>query len=513
MSGLRLATAAASLALLLTALPMAAEASPELRVEGRHFVDASGRVVILRGVNVAGNAKVPPFRPAEDPAIFDPLKAWGMNVARLLFTWEAYEPAPGAYDEGYLDYYAAAARAAWDRGLYVIVDFHQDAFSRFTIGGCGDGFPAWALPPSISPAQPDNGPACEDWGLRMIKDSDMHAAWASFYADETGARTRYLAMLKSVAARLEGEPGVIGYDIMNEPWGDEVMDLAPFHNDATAAIREASPSAIIFVSPRALTSSGEPTKLPPPAFSNAAYAPHFYDATVLLFKTWSGTQPTEAFANMTGTAEAWGVPLFLGEFGAPAETVNGDLYMNAMYRRLDEGLASGAQWVYTPGWTPEAKDGWNAEDLSIVDDLGRTRPNFRPRPYPRRISGAPVSLLVTSEQTIRENRLEIEWDHDPKTGETEIFMPSGAFFGIAGAATIEASGDGLECSVAPTGSIVQCASAVAGKKRVVLRAPSPTPAEPGGCAATRSTNGDRAISVGALALFIVMIAASRRARR
>ena len=89
-----------------------AHASAALKAVGDHFEDATGGVVILRGVNVAGNSKVPPFRPAADPAIFAPLQTWGMNVVRLIFTWEAYEPSAGVYDETYLDYYAAAATAA-----------------------------------------------------------------------------------------------------------------------------------------------------------------------------------------------------------------------------------------------------------------------------------------------------------------------------------------------------------------------------------------------------------------
>src|SRR4051795_5400850 len=98
-----------------------------LHADGGFFRDATGGAVILRGVNVAGNAKVPPFRGITDEAQLDPLPGWGVNVLRLLFIWEAYEPSSGTYDEAYLADYLRVVRAAGARGLYVIVDFHQDA--------------------------------------------------------------------------------------------------------------------------------------------------------------------------------------------------------------------------------------------------------------------------------------------------------------------------------------------------------------------------------------------------
>jgi len=479
--------------------PLAQAASP-LHVDGPHLKDAAGRVVVLRGVNVAGNAKVPPFMPAADPAIFEPLEAWGMNVVRLLFTWEAYEPSPGVYDEAYLDYYAGAARAAWERGLYVIVDFHQDAFSRSALGGCGDGFPAWALPPGVTPVMPDNGPDCADWGVKMLSDADQKLAWQSFYADEVGARARYLAMLESVSARLEEEPGVIGYDMMNEPQGDEVAEIGPLYEDAAVALRKMSPSAVLFVSPQARTSAGTQTALVKPSFGNFVYSPHFYDASVILFDSWSGVEPDAPFEDMTGKAAEWGAPLLLGELGAPAETVEGSAYVSALYDRLDEGFASGTQWVYTPGWTEEAKDGWNGEDFSVVDGEGNTRPNFVARPYPRKIAGAPKQFRATVGPGA-DRRIELEWEHEPETGATELFVPVEALF-AGGAVLVEASGDGLTCSL--EGDLVTCSSAEPGPKSLVIRKKEVVAPESGSCGLT---------GIEMLVLWPLAMVARRRARR
>jgi endoglycosylceramidase len=211
---------------------------------------------------------------------------------------------------------------------------------------------------------------------------------------------------------------------------------------------------------------------------------------------------------MVGTAEAWGVPLFLGELGAPAEAENAGAYMNMLYRRLDEGFLSGAQWVYTPGWTPEAKDGWNMEDLSVVDDVGRGRPNFRVRPFPRRIAGTPSSLVVTAEADLLANFIELTWDHNPAMGETEIFLDAGGFFGGAGE-VIETSGAELLCSKKE--DLLLCASPVAGEKRVRVRAARPEQAAADGGCGFVAVNGLGGWS----ALFVAPLVwvARRRARR
>ncbi len=141
-------------------------ASSQLFIRGRHFVDETGRVVILKGINLAG-VSVPfkpngathikenwppidlnnvswvgrPFPLEECEEHFKRLSAWGFNCIRMLASWEAVEHAgPYQYDEEYLDYFTELVKRAGDFGFYVFVNFHQDVWSRAT---GGDGHPLW----------------------------------------------------------------------------------------------------------------------------------------------------------------------------------------------------------------------------------------------------------------------------------------------------------------------------------------------------------------------------------
>jgi endoglycosylceramidase len=438
-----------------------ARASSDVQVQGTQLVDGTGRALILRGVNVTGDAKVPPFRPVT-PAIFDPLPGLGIDVVRLLYIWEAYEPSPGTYDASYLSYYTDAVHAAAAKGIYVIVDFHQDAYSRFDIGGCGEGFPKWALPPTVTPATPDNGAKCIHWGTQMGQDPDLGGIWNSFFSDVGGVRTRYLAMVTSVATALANEPNVLGYDLLNEPGGDEPTQLAPLYEDEAKAIRAVDPKAILFVSPRALTSAGIQTQLPKPSFGNFVYSPHYYDAGVIVTGQWNGSDEKTAYARMATQATTWGVPLFVGEFGS-SPTIDGvEGYMDASYAQLDALLASGAQWAYTPGWTDAKKDGWNLEDFSIVDGSGMLRSNFRARPHVRRVTGTPTSIASDT------SSLTFSWTNVPAQNATELFVPPSAF-----GATSLAFDTSSDVSCASSGDIVSCSSTSAGPKTVRVHAPPP----------------------------------------
>ena len=437
---------------------------PELRVEGAWFVDAGDGAVFLRGLNVAGNSKVPPFVPLTDPAVLDPLAVSGVNVIRLVFNWEAYEPQRGVYDDAYLAAMVDIAQWSWDREIYVVVDFHQDGFSRYLAGGCGDGFPEWAHPAGTTLDPPDNGPACVNWGVQMTLDPRVHSSFGAFYADDEGVRTAWLEMWGRVAAAFQPTPGVIGYDLLNEPWGFEASELAPLYEDAAVAIRSVHPDAILFVEGHVTTNGGAiQTGLPRPMFDNFAYSPHFYDALVLVTHTYLGlTTATDiGFDTMATKATEWNVPLFIGEFGTHGDTFGAADYMDLQYARMDERLASGAQWNFTPGWDAVDKDGWNDEDLSITDDVGAIRPNWRVRPYPRRVAGIPSSFSAVGDEVI------LTWQHIEGSGETRIFVPSEALWGVAAPAMLS-SDPNLACAYDMPSKSVICSGPATGDVTVMV---------------------------------------------
>jgi endoglycosylceramidase len=410
--------------------PAPAETLSPLRTAGRHFVDDRGRVVILRGVNLTGDAKVPPFLPSAGPRDLDLVASLGMNVVRLLFLWEANEPLPGAYDENYLAALCTLAREAAARGVYTIVDIHQDGYSRHASRGAGDGFPAWAVSGRGTPSCPDNSPLCKNWPVLMATDPTTHRSFADFFADAAGVRSRFLQMIDRVAAAFAPVPGVLGYDLLNEPWGDEQRDLAPLYQQMACVIRARHPAAILFVEGHVTSNCGKATRLPRPSYAGIAYAPHYYKPLALVLKCWRGSRLliNHAFHEMGQQADCWDCPLFVGEFGFPALARNAGEYIGEIYDGLDARLASGAQWNLTPGWDPERKDGWNGEDFSIIDAAGNLRPNFRPRPYPRATAGTPRRFEFHDIGGPAGGRaLLFTWDNDPARGVTEIAVPDGLF--------------------------------------------------------------------------------------
>jgi len=234
----------------LLAMTTAASAhAAEIRVDGTSLKDEFGRTLLLRGVNLGADSKLPanltddpravtfvgrPFPLDQADEHFRRLQSWGLTFERLVVPWEAVEHAgPGEYDRAYLDYLHELVRRAGAYGIRVFIDVHQDGFSR-ALGG--DGAPYWAV--RAVGLVPDKTKEAGAPGSRPASywppSSSVHAISTMetlFWAGDEFApslkvdgvpvqqylQDHYIQAVRQVALRLRDLDNVVGFDTYNEP--------------------------------------------------------------------------------------------------------------------------------------------------------------------------------------------------------------------------------------------------------------------------------------------------------
>ena len=397
----------------------------------RHFVDGDGRVVVLHGVNarVEGLFDVtfddgrtalhePPELTAEDTRR---MRALGFNVLRLPVNWSGIEPEdtnPPTYDAAYLDHLASVLDLCREAGLFVIIDFHQDAYSK-EIGE--DGAPLWAIQPP--PEMLLEGPL-RDLDARRASAQVLRAFATFFGDDEPGPtlRARFAAMVARVATRFRDHPAVMGYEVFNEP----VATFAQNHRLnllVTDAIRASDPSAlVVFEPPVVMRLAFDRSTVPDAPYpdTGAVYAPHIY---TLAFG--NDDEARSAFtrdtlrvghASAAREADAWGTPLFVGEYGYNSMGVRVEDYFAIQLDLMDEFQSSAAFWVWKEDSGP-----WGLYDH--VGDTWQERPHMvelLSHATPERIAGWPEGWKLDREGRKLELRYEGSAD---VTAPTQLYVP------------------------------------------------------------------------------------------
>ncbi len=246
----------------------------EIHVKKDKFIDENGREVTFRGINIA--AKIPltdtahlesdknrkisfvntPFPIADAPIHLARLKYLGFNLLRWVVPWEAICPnEPGVYDLAYLEYLDEIVTLIKKYGFFVLIDFHQDVWSRFT---GGSGAPLWTLEklgllidhfePTLASISHRKKTIYPLGHLFWATNADRYAAktmYTLFFGGNVFApdftidgiavqdylQNHYMDAITLCAKKLKRHSHIIGFDIMNEPHLGYISckDLSKYH--------------------------------------------------------------------------------------------------------------------------------------------------------------------------------------------------------------------------------------------------------------------------------------------
>lgn len=275
-------------------------ALPAIRQNGHYWVDASGKRVNLRGVNIGNwlqlefwmmnsaistnsgavgdqcgleGALTNRFGSAEKERLmtafrdswitardFDLMKGMGMNVIRVPFNYSLIEDETRPYNLRadawkHLDF---AINEAEKRGMYVILDLHGAVGGQAAAGEQHDGCVG----------------AAQLWTNATYRD-----------------RTKWL--WDKIASRYRGRTAVAAYDLLNEPWGTDATTLADFSYELFSVVRAKDPEHVILLPGHnsGIGAYGNPNTR---GLTNVAFWMHFYPG----MWGWNEVQGATAQANM-----------------------------------------------------------------------------------------------------------------------------------------------------------------------------------------------------------------------
>lgn len=352
-------------------------------------MDADGRELIFTGVNVRalgvfdvsfddGRApleEIPPFGPEDARR----MRALGFGALRLPIQWSGVEPTEtGGFDEGYLGRVASAVDAARGAGMLVLIDLHQDAYSK-EIGE--DGAPYWAIIPP--PPAKLGGPLTDLEQRRLSK--PVLDAFATFFGpspDGVRLRERFAKMAAHVAQRFADDSAVIGLELFNEPLAT-TEQLTSFHAQVLAAVRAVAPRKLVVFEPPATRNLTDRADIvSEPLGPGTVYAPHIYTAA------FSGDEVRAAvtreaversYLNARAEAEGWQAPIMVTEYGFPPSDAKLAEYLGWHAELADAARASTFLWL----WKESSQGSWGLFDRdasgawierpAVVQALARVR--------------------------------------------------------------------------------------------------------------------------------------------
>mmetsp|Transcript_7252 Transcript_7252/g.20469 ORF Transcript_7252/g.20469 Transcript_7252/m.20469 type:complete len:497 (+) Transcript_7252:110-1600(+) len=232
-----------------------------------HFYDEYGRVRIFHGTNQV--MKVPPWYISEmydSDAHAIHMQRLGFTVVRLGFMWSGYNPAPGVFNQTYIDIIKVIVGRLAKRGVYALLNVQMDGLSsKF---GTYDGAPWWVINKSLPkhdfpwPLRRPQPAGVNKMDLNIMTEASA-TAYQDLFDNNHGMLDDFVAFWSHAAEQFKDVSGVIGYDVINEPFvGNFYKDpalllpgvagtrnLQGMYDTVAAAIRKHDDRHILFYEP------------------------------------------------------------------------------------------------------------------------------------------------------------------------------------------------------------------------------------------------------------------------
>lgn len=317
-----------------------------LHTEGTLIKDANNSIVILRGMNISNESKAPPFLPKITDEDLIKLRKMGINSVRFLVIWEAIEPEKGKFNEEYIKQVGEKIKLFKKYNIMVILDFHQDLFSRM-FGG--DGAPKWAVVDN-----PDIKNITDSvWYLNYLN-KDVIDSFDKFWNDDE-LQNHYLQSMFFLIKEFKNDKNIIGIDLINEPYMGSASNaffekkiLPKFYKKLILEIQKIAPEKLIFYEPSSFCNGGLPSAMPKLNFKNLVYAPHFYDRTVDVDGIYNGEKDKllKEIAFFVYDSRKFNIPLWIGEWGITKGTAHDDWFIGDILEIYSSNLINSSYWCY-----------------------------------------------------------------------------------------------------------------------------------------------------------------------
>jgi endoglycosylceramidase len=423
--------AAAGIATIAPGIALAA-AGP-LRADGRYLVDPEGRVVILHGLFAVW--KQPPYFPAGIDSTTDPstpsftdadadeVQSFGLDGVRLSWYWEGLEPTQGHYSTAYLSGIAGAEQKFASRGIYVVLDAHQDQYDQ--LFGNEPGFPEWSAVTGGQPVAPEpSDPGYAAWKFPLgYFHTSTELAFGNLYANTAvngeGIRAAFGRAWQVVVRRFDHDPMVAGYDLINEPFPGTTSQsvpsisscstttgcpnfdrhtLEPFQVAVARAIRGVDPERTVFFEPTFFFNIGVPTHFTTPPAAVAPVGLSFHDQCpsrtayslshdpTIIIQGHTSCPPVSAkvLRHDRQTTARLGGPGLMTEV---ASTSDNDVQgLNCL---LDQADRFQAGWTYGLSWSNPEDELRRLASESAPTGAAPFKQMILARVYPRAVAGIP----------------------------------------------------------------------------------------------------------------------------